>query len=93
MDEPVRKNCYAIVAMSKSQAASGERQNCINCGECRAVCPIGLDPQYIYKRIKTLGTGNPGESGCHGCGCCKVVCPSSLLLSEILDGNQETAYV
>jgi len=90
LDEPVRKNCYAIVAMSKSQAASREQQNCINCGECRTVCPMGLDPQYIYKRIKTLGTGNTGAVGCHGCGCCKVVCPSALLLSEtILEGNQE----
>jgi electron transport complex protein RnfC len=92
LDEPVRKNCYAIAAMSKSQAASGEQQNCINCGECRTVCPMGLDPQYIYKRIKTLGIQNVRSVGCHGCGCCRVVCPSALLLSEtILEGYQETA--
>jgi electron transport complex protein RnfC len=92
LDEPVRKNCYAIVAMSKSQAATGEQQNCINCGECRTVCPMGLDPQYMYKRIKTLGIENMTAAGCHGCGCCKVVCPSALLLSEtILEGNQERA--
>jgi len=91
LDEPVRKNCYAIVAMTKSQAASGNQQDCINCGECRSVCPMGLDPQYIYKCIRTLGIENAGSTGCHGCGCCKVVCPSSLLLTETIDGNQETA--
>ncbi|MDR0301668.1 MAG: SLBB domain-containing protein [Treponema sp.] len=92
LDEPVRKNCYAIVAMSRSQAAYGEQQNCINCGECRAVCPMGLDPQYIYKRARTLGIENAGAAGCHGCGCCKVVCPSALLLSEtVSEENPETA--
>jgi len=94
LDEPVKKNCYAIVAMSKSQAAAGKQQNCINCGECRTVCPIGLDPQYMYKRIRTHGMENTSVGGCHGCGCCKVVCPSALLLSEtITEGNKEKANV
>jgi electron transport complex protein RnfC len=91
LDEPVRKNCYAIIAMSKSQAASGGQQNCINCGECRTVCPMGLDPQYIYKRIRTLGKGNAESAGCHGCGCCKLVCPSALLLTETICGKDQEA--
>jgi len=90
LDEPVGKTCYAIAAMSKSQAAIHGQQNCINCGECRDVCPVGLDPQNIYKRIKALGLENVGVTGCHGCGCCKIVCPSALPLSEIiLENNQE----
>ena len=90
LDEPVGKSCYAIVAMTKSQAAFHNQQNCINCGECRAVCPVGLDPQNIYKRINMLEAEDSLRSGCHGCGCCKVVCPSSLPLFEtILEGNQE----
>ena len=89
LDEPVGKTCYAISAMSKAQASLHEPQNCINCGECRAVCPIGLDPQNIYKRIKTLGMENTAKTDCHGCGCCKIVCPSALPLSEtILEINR-----
>jgi electron transport complex protein RnfC len=79
-DEPVGKTCYAIVAMTKSQAASVEQQNCINCYECRVVCPVGLDPQNIHKRIKALEIDNAEATGCYGCGCCKIVCPSSLPL-------------
>jgi electron transport complex protein RnfC len=91
LDEPVGKTCYAIAAMSKSQATLYKQQNCINCGECRAVCPVGLDPQNIYKRIISL-EDNTGASGCHGCGCCKIVCPSALPLFEtILEGNREAA--
>ncbi|MCL2721476.1 MAG: SLBB domain-containing protein [Treponema sp.] len=90
LDEPVGKTCYAIVAMSKSQAAIHGQQNCINCGDCRAVCPIGLDPQNIYKRINILEIENAGSTGCHGCGCCKIVCPSALpLLETIIDRNQD----
>jgi electron transport complex protein RnfC len=94
LDEPVGKTCYAIVAMTKSQASCGGQQNCINCGECRAVCPVGLDPQNIYKRILTFGLTDADSADCHGCGCCKIVCPSSLPLSEtILGRNKEQANV
>jgi len=94
LDEPVEKTCYAIAAMTKDQTAAFHHQNCINCGECRAVCPIGLDPQNIYKQIKTLGAENTGFNNCHGCGCCKIVCPSALPLSEtILEKRQEVNSV
>jgi len=94
LDEPVGKNCYAIVAMAKSQAALHKQQNCINCGECRAVCPVGLDPQNIYKLLGTNDIEKPEATGCHGCGCCKVVCPSALpLLETILERNQEVTNV
>jgi electron transport complex protein RnfC len=90
LDEPVGKTCYAIAAMTKTQTALHKQQNCINCGECRAVCPIGLDPQNIYKRIISPETEKAGPTGCQGCGCCKVVCPSALPLSEtMLEKNQE----
>jgi len=90
LDEPVGKNCYAIAAMSRSQAAIHDQQNCINCGECRAVCPVGLDPQNIYKRIRIFKAENLEIKDCHGCGCCKIVCPSSLpLLETILGKNKE----
>ena len=90
LDEPVGKSCYAIVAMTKFQAAVHGQQNCINCGECRAVCPIGLDPQNIYKKIRTLEIKNAIAIGCHGCGCCKIVCPSALpLLETILEKYTE----
>jgi len=87
LDEPVCKTCYAIAAMTRFQTALHKRQNCINCGECRAVCPVGLDPQSIYKQINALKTENAGTTGCHGCGCCKVVCPSALPLSETILGK------
>ncbi|MDR0322605.1 MAG: SLBB domain-containing protein [Treponema sp.] len=90
LDEPVGKSCYAIVAMTKSQVAVHGQQNCINCGECRAVCPVGLDPQIIYKRLRSAEIENAEITGCQGCGCCKIVCPSALPLFEtILEKDRE----
>jgi electron transport complex protein RnfC len=63
-------------------------RSCISCGECRNVCPVGLDPEELYKKIlindkrnllQSLPSGLAEE--CHGCGCCEVVCPSMLPLS------------
>jgi len=48
---------------------------------------MGLDPQYIFKQIRTLGFENAGSTCCHGCGCCKIVCPSALPLSETILGK------
>jgi electron transport complex protein RnfC len=84
LDEPVLKTCNAITVMSKSQATDHRIQNCINCGECRTVCPMGLDPQNIYKQIKIFGFEKDKSIQCHGCGCCKIVCPSALPLSDTI---------
>jgi electron transport complex protein RnfC len=51
LDEPVTKDSYAVFAMLKSQAGYHPERDCICCGECRRVCPVGLDPEELYKRI------------------------------------------
>jgi len=96
LDEPVTKNSYAVFAMLKSQTGRHPERDCINCGECRRVCPVGLDPEELYKRIITMyaeqgvqrGGGAPkGAEECHGCGCCELVCPSCLPLSDTIMGK------
>jgi electron transport complex protein RnfC len=93
LDEPVIKTSYALFAVFESHMGDGESRNCIGCGECRAVCPVGLDPEELYKKAlaKTerspgagSGTGSDAEKECHGCGCCDVVCPSRLPLSACI---------
>ena len=84
LDEPVIKTSFAVFAFLKGQLGGGNRSICIGCGECRTVCPVGLDPEALYKFMN--GGGNravkPGRAAeCHGCGCCEVVCPSGLPLS------------
>ncbi|MDR3333523.1 MAG: SLBB domain-containing protein [Treponema sp.] len=83
LDEPVMKTSYAVMALLKGQIGGTVARSCIGCGECRIVCPVGLDPETLFKRIK--GGRHAGTAGaCHGCGCCEVVCPSRLPLSTTI---------
>jgi electron transport complex protein RnfC len=82
LDEPVIKTSYAVFALLEGHIGGELSRNCISCGECRSVCPVGLDPEELYKKSRAIlrrGAGRAGE--CHGCGCCEVVCPSRLPLS------------
>ena len=60
-------------------------KECINCGRCAIVCPIGLAPYYmlresnfkVTKRVKQLCAGM-----CNYCGACSYICPSRIPLLE-----------
>jgi electron transport complex protein RnfC len=78
LDEPVLKTTYAAFATLDNHAGGFVKQKCIGCGECRRVCPVGLDPEELYKKI---GHDSPESRDCHGCGCCELVCPSRLPLA------------
>jgi electron transport complex protein RnfC len=94
LDEPVVKTSFAIFAILPGQIGS-VRSKCTGCGECRMVCPVGLDPESLYKYMngsdnRDVRFGRAAE--CHGCGCCEVVCPSRLplatsIIRSALKGN------
>ena len=93
LDEPVTKTSFAVFAMLKARCGDHPERNCIGCGECRAVCPVGLDPEELYKSIIAFNSGPPeGAAECHGCGCCEAVCPSQLPLSGVIRGNRGERY-
>ncbi|HCC36688.1 MAG TPA: 4Fe-4S ferredoxin [Treponema sp.] len=85
LNEPVLKTSYAVFASLKTGLS--DQRNCISCGECRAVCPVGLDPEELYKQA--INAGMPEVSACHGCGCCEVVCPSRLPLSRVISEKSQ----
>ena len=96
LDEPITKTSYAVVAMLAPQVGKYPMRDCISCGECRRVCPVGLDPEEMYKMIKVSSLDaardgdpreHPGFRECHGCGCCEIVCPSRLPLPEVIRGK------
>ena len=96
LDEPVIKTTAGVCALLDKQIGGGAVRRCIGCGECRAVCPVGLDPEALYKRAGLGGNRAAGRAGeCHGCGCCEVVCPSRLPLgsSIITFARREPEYV
>ena len=83
LNEPVVRTTYAVFAALKGQSGYESAKKCISCGECRSVCPIGLDPEELYKQAIRFNKARVAEE-CHGCGCCEVVCPSHLPLAGII---------
>jgi electron transport complex protein RnfC len=93
LDEPVLRTTFAVFASLDSRTGDSGNWNCIGCGECRQVCPVGLDPEELYKRIVSdppetarISGGEPGN--CHGCGCCELVCPSRIPLARVICSSQ-----
>jgi electron transport complex protein RnfC len=92
LDEPVTKTTCAVFALLEARSGGELSRNCISCGECRSVCPVGLDPEELYKRSRIKGKKGGGSragdrhnsEACHGCGCCEAVCPSRLPLSTAI---------
>lgn len=87
LDEPITKTSYALFAFSAEHIGSERMHECTNCGDCRAVCPVCLDPERLFKLARAGNNKEAvrdGAGDCHGCGCCEVVCPSRLPLSSLI---------
>lgn len=45
--------------------------NCINCGKCLEVCPVNIDPNWIFNNKNNTELKNR----CINCGLCTYICP------------------
>lgn len=79
VDVPVVKGTSAILCFTEEEAGLEAPSNCIRCGKCVAVCPMGLIPSALQKHaingqydafIKCNGMD------CIECGCCAFTCPA-----------------
>lgn len=80
---PVSKTTRAIVVLTESETGTAVRRDCIGCGRCVRACPIGLEPNRLFKLIehdKHAKAVAHGLNACTECGCCSYVCPSRLPL-------------
>lgn len=86
LDVPVIKGTNAVLCLSQAQngEASGPL-SCIRCGKCLTVCPMNLQPLYLYRYegvgdLEALKRLNLTD--CIECGCCAYACPGKLPLVE-----------
>ena len=80
------KGTSSILCLSQEQNGEAkEENNCIRCGACLKVCPMNLQPMYLYayeKKQQTEKLNSLNVMDCIECGCCSYTCPSKLHLVE-----------
>lgn len=78
-DVPVTKGTSGILVISEEEASRGKTENCIRCGECVFVCPMGLEP-HLLMNLTEKGMYEKAAAEdimtCIECGSCSYVCPS-----------------
>lgn len=96
LDVPITKYVKSVLFLSKKSFADEQIYSCINCGNCRFVCPSKLSPDIIYN--KTINFRELSENlkqssyECIDCGSCNSVCPSRLPLSQTISAIKENSF-
>ena len=85
LDVPVVKATNSILCLLKDENGAAENPVCLRCGKCVSVCPMRLQPLYMYRYVNAGKTGELERlhlMDCMECGCCSFTCPGKLPLVE-----------
>ena len=85
LDVPTGKGTASLLAFCEKEDRSVENPVCIRCGKCLQVCPMKLQPLYMYlyeekgdiEMMKKLNL-----TDCVECGACTYNCPGRLHLTH-----------
>ncbi len=82
---PVIKATNSILCLLKDKNGAAENPVCLRCGKCVSVCPMRLQPLYMYRftnagKVDELKRLNILD--CMECGSCAFTCPGKLPLVE-----------
>ena len=84
---PVTKGMSGIILMPSDEAKRKQVLNCIRCGKCVSLCPLGLEP-YLLMTLAEKGYWGRAEiekiTNCCECGCCTFICPASRPLLDYI---------
>ncbi len=84
-DAPINRGIREVLFLNENEVSKEEEMNCIKCGRCADVCPVGLRPYELYTYVtgREFDEFFKNRGGmCVECGRCSYVCPSKLHLLQ-----------
>ncbi len=84
---PVTKGTSGVLIFPEENAIRPQNNNCIRCGRCVSVCPIGLEP-YLIKNMSVMKMYEELEPhrvlDCIECGSCVYICPAGVPILDYI---------
>ena len=87
LDVPVTKTTGGVLFLTEDEIDLAPHSQCIRCGWCVDVCPMGLSPNDIGIYVEAGRPEDTAQFGvfeCFECGCCAFVCPSKRPLVQFI---------
>ena len=87
MDIPVTKTTSGVLFLTDAEINSKPHGQCIRCGWCLNVCPMGLSPNEIGIYVEAGRADETSQFGvfeCFECGCCAYTCPAKRPLVQFI---------
>lgn len=85
LEAPNIKGTAGILFFTEEEDKTVENPTCIRCGKCITVCPMGLEPVYMYMYFKKGDFANMQKYhilDCFECGSCSYNCPGRMPLTH-----------
>ena len=82
---PIVKATNCVLCLKKDKNGAAENPVCLRCGKCVSVCPMRLQPLYMYRFVNAGRTDQLQRLNvldCIECGSCSFTCPGKLPLVE-----------
>jgi len=93
VDIPVAKGTSGVLILNEDEGHRKEVLNCIRCGRCVSVCPMGLEP-FLLMTLAEKKVWDKSEHenvmDCIECGSCSFTCPANRPLLDYIRYGKQT---